>query len=155
MLLFPDIFLQAILIGLSLVCLTTSCYSIEHPLKNRFSVVTALEMLYKKIMATPQHTITAPKVFPTPAKPPKKRPLPKVSSSASATNVPTQVIHQNDAPILWVSKGALAEVSKRVKENIAISNTPRPGSLMSQAAVSTWIQPEIHPTDTLEGVIRR
>ena len=113
-------------------------------------------------MATPQHTITAPKVFPTPAKPPKKRPLPRVSSSASVINELTQVICQNDAPILWVSKGALAEVSKRVKENISgtwkvrvVSNTPRPGSLMSQAAVSTWIQPEIHPNDTLEGVISR
>ena len=113
-------------------------------------------------MATPQHTITAPKVFPTPAKPSKKRPLLRVSSSTSATNIPTQVIHQNDGPILWVSKGALAEVSKRVKENIngtwevrAVSNTPRPSSLMSQAAMSTWIQPEIHPTDTLEEVIRR
>ena len=119
-------------------------------------------MHYKKIMATPQHTSTASKVFPTPAKPPKKRPPPRLSSSTSATNIPTQVIHQNDAPILWLSKGALAEVSKRVKENIsetwevrAVSNTLRPGSLMSQVAVSTWIQPEIHPTDTLEGVIRR
>ena len=119
-------------------------------------------MRYKRIMATPQHTSTASQVFPTPVKPPKKRPPPRVSSSTSTTNVPTQVIHQNDAPILWVSKGVLAEVSKRVKENIsetwevrAVSNTPGPGSLMSQAAVSTWIQPEIHPTDTLEGVIRR
>ena len=103
-------------------------------------------MRYKKIMATPQHTSTTPKIFPTPVKPPKKRPPPKVSSSTSATNIPTQVIHQNDAPILWVSRGALAELSKRVKENIsetwevrAVSNTPRPGSLMSQDAVSTWI----------------
>ena len=113
-------------------------------------------------MATPHHTTAAPKVSPTPAKPPKKRPLPRPSSAASLVNEPTQVIHQNDAPILWVSKGALAEVSKRVKENIsstwkvrAVSNTPRLGSLMSQAAVSTWVQPEIHPNDTLEGVIRR
>ena len=119
-------------------------------------------MHYKKIMATSQHTSTAPKILPTPAKPSKKRPPPKVSSSTSTTNIPSQVIRQNDAPILWVSKGALAELSKRVKENIsetwevkAVSNTPRPGSLMSQTAVSTWIQPEIHPTDTLEGVIRR
>ena len=101
-------------------------------------------------MATPHHTTTAPKVFPTPAKLPKKRPLPRVSSSASLVDEPTQAIHQNDAPILRVSKGALAEVSKRVKENIsstwkvrAVSNTPRSGSLMSQVAVSTWIQPEI------------
>ena len=113
-------------------------------------------------MATPHHSTTAPKVFPTSVKPPKKRPLPRVSSSASLVNEPSQVINQNDAPILWVSKGALAEVSKRVKETIsstwkdrAVSNTPRPGSLMSQVAVSTWIQPEIHPNDTLEGVIRR
>ena len=119
-------------------------------------------MCYKKIMATLQHTATAPKVFPTPMKPPKKRPIPRVPSSASVVDEPIQVICQTDAPILWVSKGALAEVSKRVKENIsgtwkvrAVSNTPRPGSLMSQAAVSTWIQPEIHPTDTLEGVIRK
>ena len=113
-------------------------------------------------MATPQHTATAPKVSPTPVKPPKKRPIPRVSSSALVVDEPIQVKRQNDAPILWVLKGALAEVSKRVKENIsgtwkvrAVSNTPRPGSLMSKAAVSTWIQPEIHPTDTLEGVIRR
>ena len=113
-------------------------------------------------MATPQHFGIASKVFPTPAKPSKKGPPPSVSSSTPATNVPTQVICQNDAPILWVLKGALTEVSKRVKENIsetwevrAVNNTPRPGSLMSQAAVSTWIQPEIHSTDNLEGVIRR
>ena len=126
------------------------------------SVVTALEMRYKRIMSTPHHTTTAPKFSPTPAKPPKQRPLPRVSSAAPPVNEPTQVIHQDDAPILWVLKGALAEVSKRVKENIsstwkvrAVSNTPRPGSLISQAAVSTWIQPEIHPNGTLEGVIRR
>ena len=113
-------------------------------------------------MATPQHTATAQKVFPTLVKPPKKRPIPRVSSSALVVDEPIQVIHQTDAPILWVSKGALAEVSKRVKENIsgtwkirAVSNAPRPGSLMSQAAVSTWIQLEFHPNDTLEGVIRR
>ena len=118
-------------------------------------------MCYKKIMATSQQTSTAPKILPNPAKL-TKRPPPKVSSSSSTTNISTQIIHQNDAPILWVSRGALAEVSKRVKENIsktwevkAVSNTPRPGSLMSQTTVSTWIQPEIHPTDTLEGVIRR
>ena len=70
-------------------------------------------------MATPHHTSTTPKIFPTPAKSPKKRPLPKVSSSTSATNIPTQVIRQNDVPLLWVSRGALAEVSKRVKENIS------------------------------------
>ena len=119
-------------------------------------------MCYKKIMATPQHTSTAPKILPNPAKLTKKRPPPRASSSSSTTNIPTQIIHQNDAPILWVSRGTLAEVSKRVKENIretwevkAVSNTPRPGSLMSQTTVSTWIQPEIYPTDTLEGVIRR
>ena len=120
-------------------------------------------MCYKRIMATSsQHSSTAPQILPNPAKPSKKRPPPKVSSPTPATNIPTQVICQNNAPILWVSRGALAEVSKRVKENIseiwevkAVSNTPRLGSLMSQTAVSTWIQPEIHPTDTLEGVIRR
>ena len=112
-------------------------------------------------MATPQHTATAPKVSPTPVKPPKKRPIPRVPSSTLVVDEPIQVICQTDA-ILWVLKGVLAEVSKRVKENIsgtwkvrAVSNTPRPGSLMSQATVSSWIQPEIHPTDTLEEVIRR
>ena len=106
-------------------------------------------------MATLQHTAT-------PVKPPKKRPIPRVPSSALVVDKPIWVIRQTDAPILWVSKGDLVEVSKRVKENIngtwkvrAVSNTPRPGSLMSQAAVSSWIQPEIHQTDTLEGVIRR
>ena len=59
-------------------------------------------------MATPKHSSTASKVFPTPVKPSKKRSPPNVSSSTPATNVPTQVICQNDAPILWVSKGALA-----------------------------------------------
>ena len=119
-------------------------------------------MRYKKIMATPQHTSTTPKILTTPVKLPKKRPPPEASSSTSITTIPTQIICQTDALILWVSRGALAEVSKRVKENIsetwevrAVSNTPRPGSLLSQDAVSTWIQPEIHPTDTLEGVIRR
>ena len=113
-------------------------------------------------MATPQHTATAPKVSPTPVVSPKKRPIPRVPSSALVVDEPIWVICQTDAPILWVSKGDLAQVSKRVKENIsgtwkvrAVSNTPRPGSLLSQAAVSSWIQPEIHPTDTLEGVIRR
>ena len=84
-------------------------------------------------MATPQHTATVPKVFPTLVKPPKKKPIPRVPSSALVVDEPIWVIHQTDAPILWVSKGDLAEVSKRVKENIggtwkvrAVSNTPRP-----------------------------
>ena len=57
-------------------------------------------------MATPHHTTAAPKVSPTPVKPPEKRPLPRASSAASPVDEPTQVIHQNDAPIHWVSKGA-------------------------------------------------
>ena len=118
-------------------------------------------MHYKKIMTTPQHTSTTPKNLSTPVKLTKNSPPPKASSSTSIITIPTQVIHQTDAPILWVSRGALAEVSKRIKENISetwevktVSNTSRPGSLLSQDAVSTWIQPEIHSTDTLEGVIR-
>ena len=111
-------------------------------------------------MTTPQHTSTTPKTLLTPVKPTKNSPPPKASSSTSIITIPTQVIHQTDAPILWVSRGALAEVSKRIKENIsetwevkAVSNMPRPGSLLFQDA--TWIQLEIHSTDTLEGVIRR
>ena len=49
-----------------------------------------------------------------------------------------------------------------MKENISntwkvkpIGNTPRPGSLTTKDDVSTFIQPEIGPDDTLEGVIRR
>ena len=70
--------------------------------------------------------------------------------------------HHPDFPIIWVSKGHFAEVSKKVKENISntweakpIGNTPRPGSLVTKDDVSTWIQPEIGPDDTLEGVIRK
>ena len=44
-----------------------------------------------------------------------------------------------------------------MKENILntwkvkpIGNTPRPGSLTTKNEVSTWIQPEIGPDDTLE-----
>ena len=64
--------------------------------------------------------------------------------------------HHPDFPILWVSKGDLTEVSKKVKESISdswkvklISNTPRPGSLVTKDDISVWIQPDIGPDDTL------
>ena len=63
------------------------------------------------------------------------------------------------APILQVSRGVPAEVSKRVKEIISrawevkvVSDMPSPSS---QDAVPTQIQPEIHSTDTLKRAIRR
>ena len=70
--------------------------------------------------------------------------------------------HHPDFSIIWVSKSDFAEVSRKVKENITntwkvkpIGNTPRPRSLTTKDDVSTWIQPENGPDDTLEGVIRR
>ena len=110
-----------------------------------------------------QNITAVPKVLPTLVKLPKKRPIVNRSPSIIRTvNEPIQVFHQSDSPTIWVTKGDLAEVSKRVKENISgtwkvkpISNTPRPESLVSKDDVSTWIQPVIHPDDTLEGVIKR
>ena len=102
----------------------------------------------------------------TPAKPSKKRPvlgrdIPKTRADDDLSHL-IEEPHHPDFPIIWVSKGDFAEVSKKVKENISntwkvkpIGNTPRPGSLTTKDNVSTWIQPEIGPDDTLEGVIRR
>ena len=116
-------------------------------------------------MASSKSNYTVPIVseaLSTITKPPKKRPFPRGPASTLVINEPVRIIKQPDVPILWVAKGDLAEVSKRVKQNISanwkvreVSNTPRSGSLASQVAVSSWVQPEIQPTDTLEGVIRR
>ena len=114
----------------------------------------------------PTHTVpsvpTVSEALSTVTRPPKKRPFPRGPAATLAIHSPVRVIKQPDAPILWVSKGDLAEVSKRVKQNIsanwkvrAVCNTPRLGSLASQVAVSSWVQLEIQPTDTLEGVIKR
>ena len=108
--------------------------------------------------------ISKPKA--TPAKPPKKRPiLGKDTPKTKADGGPSSLVeepHHPDFPILWVSKGNFAEVSKKITENISdswkvkpIGNTPRPGSLLTKDDVSVWIQPDIGPDDTLEGVIRR
>ena len=76
---------------------------------------------------------------PTPTKPPKKRPiLGKDISKTRTDDDPPQLVeepHHPDFPIIWVSKGDFAEVSKKVRESISdtwkvkpIGNTPRPGS---------------------------
>ena len=102
----------------------------------------------------------------TSAKPPKKRPvlgrdIPKPKADDDLSHLIKEP-HHPDFPIIWVSKVDFAEVSKKVKDNISntwkdkpIGNTPRPGSLTTKDDVSTLIQPEIGPDDTLEGVIRR
>ena len=121
-------------------------------------------MHYKRMASSKSsNTVpTVPEALSTVTKPPKKRPFPRGLASPLVINELVRVIKQPDVPILWVTKGDLAEVSKRVKQNVsanwkvrAISNTPRLGSLASQVAVSSWVQPEIQLTDTLEGVIRR
>ena len=123
-------------------------------------------MRYKRKMASSQDISHVLKPRPTPTKPPKKRPiLGKDISKTRMDDDPPQLVekpHHPDFPIIWVSKGDFAEVSKKVKESISdtwkvkpIGNTSRPGSLVTKDDVSTWIQPEIGPDDTLEGVIRR
>ena len=123
-------------------------------------------MRYKRKIASSQDISHILKPRPTPAKPPKKRPiLGKDISKTRTDGDPPQLVeepHHPDFPIVWVSKGDFAEVSKKVKENISdtwkvkpIGNTPRPGSLVTKDDVSTWVQPEIGSDDTLEGVIRR
>ena len=73
------------------------------------------------------------------SKPPKKRPLlgrniPKARVDGDLSHL-IEEPHHPDFPIIWVSKGDFAKVSKKVKENISstwkvkpIHNTPRPGS---------------------------
>ena len=119
-------------------------------------------MASSKPKATAFSVPTVSAALSTSTRPPKKRPFPRGSATIAALSEPVRMIKQADAPILWVAKGDVSEVSKRVKQNIstdwkvrAVCNTPRPGSLTSQAAVSSWIQPEIQPTDSLEEVIRR
>ena len=123
-------------------------------------------MRYKGKMASSQDISHIFKLWPTPAKPPKKRPIPGRDTPATRTDgdFPQLVEepHHLDSLIIWVSKGDFAEVSKKVKENISdtwkvkpIGNTSRPGSLTTKDDVSTWIQPDIGPDDTLEGVIKR
>ena len=123
-------------------------------------------MRYKMGMASSQDISHILKPKPTPAKPPKKRPiLGKDTPKAKADGGPSPLVeepHHPDFPILWVSKGDFTEVSKKVRESISdswkvkpIGNTLRPGSLVTKDDVSVWIQPDISPDDTLEGVIRR
>ena len=117
-------------------------------------------------MASSQDISHILKPKPTPGKPPKKRPiLGKDTPKAKADGDPSPLIeepHHPDFPIIWVSKGDFTAVSKKVRESISdswkikpIGNTPRPGSLVTKDDVSVWIQPDIGPDDTLEGVIRR
>ena len=108
--------------------------------------------------------ISKPKA--TSAKPPKKKLiLGKDTPKTKADGGPSSLVeepHHPDFPILCMSKGDLAEVSKKVRKNISdswkvkpIGNIPRPGSLVIKDDISLWIQPDISPDDTLEGVIRR
>ena len=113
-----------------------------------------------------QNISHTPKSKATPAIPPKKRPIlgkdiSKVEEDGDLLSLAEEP-HHPDFPILWVSKGDFAEVSKKVREYIGdswkvkpICNTPRPGSLITKDDVSVWIQPDISPDDTLEGVIGR
>ena len=117
-------------------------------------------------MASSQDISHILKPRPTLTKPPKKRPiLGKDISKTRTDDDPPQLAeepHHPDFHIIWVSKGDFTEVCKKVKESISdtwkikpIGNTPRLGSLVTKDDVFTWIQPEIGPDDTLEGVIRR
>ena len=117
-------------------------------------------------MTSSQNISHTPKSKATPVIPPKKRPIlgkdiSKVEEDGNLLSL-VEERHHPDFPIFWVSKGDFAEVSKKVKEHIGdswkvkpICNTPRPGSLITKDDISVWIQPDISPDDTLEGVIRR
>ena len=117
-------------------------------------------------MTSSRNISHTPKSKATPVIPPKKRPIlgkdiSKVEEDGNLLSL-VEEPHNPDFPILWVSKGDFTEVSKKVKEHISdppkvkpICNTPRPGSLITKDDISVWIQPDIGPNDTLEGVIRR
>ena len=117
-------------------------------------------------MTSSQDISHIPKSKGTPVIPPKKRPIlgkdiPKMKEDGGPSSL-VEEPHHPDFPILWVSKGDFAEVSKKVRESISdswkvkpISNTPRPGSLVTKDDISVWIQPDIGLDDTLEEVIRR
>ena len=117
-------------------------------------------------MTSSQNISHGPKSKATPAILPKKRPIlgkdiPKVKEDGNLLSL-VEEPHHPDFPILWVSKGDFAEVSKKVRESIGDSwkvkplcNTPWPGSLITKDNLSVWIQPDIGLDDTLEGVIRR
>ena len=117
-------------------------------------------------MARSQDISHIPKSKATPVKPSKKMSIlgkdtPKTKKDGGPSSLVEEPHHLN-FPILWVSKGDLTEASKKVRESISdswkvkpISNTPRPGSLVTKDDVSVWIQPDIDLDDTLEGVIRR
>ena len=105
-------------------------------------------MRYKMRMASSQDISHILKPRPTPAKLLKKRPiLGKDTPKAKADSGPSPLIeepHHPDFPIIWVSKGGFAEVSKKVRESISdtrkvksIGNTPRPRSLVTKDNVST------------------
>ena len=113
-------------------------------------------------MASSRDISHIPKPKAIPVKPLKKRPIlgkdtPKTKEDGGPSSLVEEPHH-----ILWVSRGDFTEVSKKVRESISdswkvkpISNTPRPGSLVTKDDVSVWIQPDISLDDTLEGVIRR
>ena len=75
-------------------------------------------------MASSQDISHIPKPKATPVKPPKKRPIlgkdiPKTKEDGGPSSL-VEEPHHPDFPILWVSKGDFAEVSKKIKKSIRL-----------------------------------
>ena len=69
---------------------------------------------------------------------------------------------QLDNPTIWVTKGNLAEVTRKARKSFgeawkvkALPDTTSPGSLTTKDSISNWVQPTIGPNDSLESTIRR
>ena len=69
---------------------------------------------------------------------------------------------QQDNPTIWVTKGNLAEVTRKARKSFgeawkvkALPDTPSRGSLTTKDSISNWFQPTLGSNDSLEGTIRR
>ena len=83
-------------------------------------------MRYKKKMASSQDISHVLKPWPTQIRPPKKRPIlgkdiPKTKTDGDPPQLVEEPYHP-DFPVVWVSKGDIAEVSKKIKENKLIGS---------------------------------
>ena len=69
---------------------------------------------------------------------------------------------QEDNPTILVTKGNLAEVTRKARKSFGeawkvkvLPDTPSPGSLTTKDSISNRVQPTIGPNASLESTIRR
>ena len=95
----------------------------------------------------------------------KRMPLGRCSSDSEDSHVTflggVLAPSQQDNPTIWVTKGNLAEVTRKARKSFgeawkvkALPDAPSPGFLATKDSISNWVQPTIGPNDSLESTIR-